>query len=124
MLRLKKFKQCHTKSTLLAPTIKDVVSKLHAAKWFTSVDMKSRYWQIKLDQQSKEMMTLITPFGRFPVAVKCTQDEFQRAMFETSSDIKNVLSISDNTIVRKIVMTMMPSLTDFLKVLWKRKIQP
>lgn len=55
-------------------------------------------------QQSKELTTFIIPFGRFffnrfPMDLKCAQDKFQRAMFKNFGDIKNVLSILDDTIV-------------------------
>ena len=38
-------------------------------------------------------------FKHFPMRVKSSQDEFQRAIFETFGDIKNVLSISDDTVI-------------------------
>lgn len=71
---------------------------------FTTVDVKSGYWQIKLNQYSKELTIFITPFGwfffnRFPMGVKCAQDEFWRAMLENFGNTKNVLLVSGDTIV-------------------------
>lgn len=70
----------------------------------TIVNVKSGYWNMKLDKKSRELTTFITPegrymFKRFPMGVKSAQDEFQRAMFDAFGDIKNVLSISDDTVI-------------------------
>ena len=59
---------------------------------------------MKLDEKSRELTTYITPegcymFKRFPMGVKSAQNEFQRAMFETFGDIKNVRSVSDDTVI-------------------------
>lgn len=59
---------------------------------------------MKLNQHSKELITFMRLFGwflfnRFPIELKCAQDEFQRAMFENFGDTKNVLLISNDTTV-------------------------
>lgn len=38
-------------------------------------------------------------FNRFPMGVKCAQDEFQKAMKKNFGDLRNVLSICDDIIV-------------------------
>ena len=88
----------------VTPTFEEIISRIHGAKWFSIVNVKSGYWNMKLDEKSRELTTFITPEGPymfkcFPMGVKSAQDEFQQAMFETFGDIKNVLSISDDTVI-------------------------
>ena len=59
---------------------------------------------MKLNKKSKELITFITPFGRylfnrFPMRVKRAKDEFPQTIFENFGNIKNVLSVSNFTIV-------------------------
>ena len=59
---------------------------------------------MKLDKKSRELTTFIIlegryMFKRFQMGDKSAQDEFQQALFETFGDIKNVLSISDDTVI-------------------------
>lgn len=68
-------------------TFEDIISRLHGTKWFTIVDGKSGYWQMKLDKKFKQLVTFVTPLGRymfnrFPMGVKSAKDEFQCAILE------------------------------------------
>ena len=47
------------------PTIEGVATKLSNAKVFSVLDAKSRFWQIRLDEESSMLTTFNTPFGRF-----------------------------------------------------------
>lgn len=47
------------------PTCDDVFSKLSGKNVFTIIDMKSGFWQIKLDDYSSRLCTFNTPFGRY-----------------------------------------------------------
>jgi len=53
------------RSTYYMPTIDDVLPKLANAKVFTTVDAKSAFWMLKLDEQSSYLTTFETLFGRF-----------------------------------------------------------
>jgi hypothetical protein len=46
------------KDSFPLPRIDDTLNKLNGAKFFTTLDLESGYWQIELDEASKE----ITPF--------------------------------------------------------------
>ena len=48
----------------VTPTLEDILSKLHGAKWFSILDARSGYWNMKLDNQSADLTTFNTPFGR------------------------------------------------------------
>ena len=47
------------------PTIEDVATRLHGAKVFTKLDVRSSFWHITLDNASSYLTTFNTPFGRF-----------------------------------------------------------
>lgn len=44
-------------------TYNDIASKLSQVKYFSVLDLKDGYWQIKLSEESKKMCAFATPFG-------------------------------------------------------------
>ena len=88
----------------VTPTLEDVLTRLNGAKYFSILDARSGYWNIKLDDKSADLTTFNTTFGRYrfnrlPMGVKCAQDEFQRMVDETFGDIPNTVGIADDLIV-------------------------
>ena len=86
------------------PTLDDVLSKLNGASWFSILDARSGYWNIKLDQQSSLYTTFNSPYGRYrflrlPFGLVCAQDIFQRKVDETFSGLAGVAGIADDIIV-------------------------
>ena len=47
------------------PTIEDVATRLHGAKVFSLLDIRSGFWHVKLDEPSSYLTTFNTPFGRY-----------------------------------------------------------
>ena len=85
-------------------TLEDVISRLNGSQYFSILDARSGYWNIKLDAKSADLTTFNTPFGRYrynrlPMGIKCAQDEFQRMIDETFGDIPNAVGIADDLIV-------------------------
>ncbi len=88
----------------VTPTLEDVLCRLHGAKYFSILDARSGYWNLKLDEESADLTTFNTVHGRFrfnrlPFGISCAQDEFQRAIDNTFGDIPNVLGIADDIVV-------------------------
>jgi len=86
------------------PTLEDVTSNLSGAKYFSVLDARSGYWQIKLSDQSSRLTTFNTPFGRYrylrmPFGVNSAQDVFQRRVDETYEGLPRVTGISDDVLV-------------------------
>ena len=54
-----------TRETYYYRTIEDVIPELHAAKYFTIIYIKCRFWQVTLDKASSLLTTFNTPYGRF-----------------------------------------------------------
>ena len=62
---LKKLNDEVKRETFILSTIDDVTSKLTGATVFTSIDAASGFYQIPLYEDSQELTTCITPFGRY-----------------------------------------------------------
>ena len=69
-----------------SPTIDDVLPDLCGSKFFSTLDARSGYWNIPLDDQSQLLTTFNTPgYGRYcfkhlPFELVSSQDLFQTAM--------------------------------------------
>ncbi|XP_048587408.1 uncharacterized protein K02A2.6-like [Nematostella vectensis] len=86
------------------PTIDEVLSKLNGAQYFSIVDVRSGYWNIKLDLESSLCTTFNSPHGRYrfcrlPFGLICAQDVFQRKVDETFGDLPGVTGIADDIII-------------------------
>ena len=80
-------------------TLDDVLPKLNGAKYFSIVDARSGYWNIKLDHESSLHMTFNSPhvryrFLRLPFGLICVQDIFQKKVDETFGDVPGVTGIA------------------------------
>ena len=65
------------------PTIEDVATRLHGAKVFSLLDVRSGFWHVKLDEPSSYLTTFNTPFGRYrwkrlPFGICSAPEIFQR----------------------------------------------
>ena len=86
------------------PTLDDALSKMAGAKYFSKLDAKSGYWQMKLNEESSYLTTFNTPFGRYrfcrlPFGIVSSQDEFQRKMDEIFEDLPGTTPLVDDVIV-------------------------
>ena len=86
------------------PTLDDVLPKLNGAKYFSIVDARSGYWNIKLDHASSLYTTFNSPHGRYrflqlPFSLICAQDIFQKKVDETFGDLPGVTGIADDIVI-------------------------
>ena len=84
-----------------APTMEDILQKLHGCRYFSTLDQSSGYWNIEVHPDSVHLLTFNTPFGRYaykrlPFGLVSSQDVFQRAVDETFGDIPDVYCIADD----------------------------
>ena len=45
------------------PRIDKTLDTLAGAKWFSTIDLASRYWQVEMDPTDKEKTSFVTAFG-------------------------------------------------------------
>jgi transposase InsO family protein len=47
------------------PIIQDIITKRSGYKYFTKLDLTMMYYCFELDEESKQLATIVTPFGKF-----------------------------------------------------------
>ncbi len=85
-------------------TPKDAVELPGTARKFASLDAKTGYWQILLDEESQELTTFITPWGRYkflrnPMGLASAQDEYCRRGDEALAGVDNLRKVVDDVLV-------------------------
>ena len=68
------------------------------------MDANCGFWQIKLDPESTEYTTFITPFGRYyfqrmPFGISSAPENFQRQMTTILEGVEGVLCHMDDVLV-------------------------
>ena len=86
------------------PNLDDVLAKLSKAKFFSVVDCKDGFWQVKLTESSSFLTTFWTPFGRFrwlrmPFGISSAPEEFQRRLHEITAGLTGVEVIADDILI-------------------------
>ena len=87
------------------PTVDDIMAKMPGAKIFSKLDASSGYWQIRVDDESADLLTFNTPFGRYrfnhlPFGVWSASEIFGKSIFENIiQGLEGVANIQDNIIV-------------------------
>ena len=75
------------------PRIDDIFDRLNGALWFSSLDLKSGYWQILVDENSIVITAFSTTEGhyefiRLPFGLKNAPGDFSRIMQQVVEDLK------------------------------------
>jgi transposase InsO family protein len=86
------------------PTFEVIKTQLSNAKVFSTLDANSGFWMIPLDEESSNLCTFNTPFGRYkfcrlPYGLSCAPEIFHRIMSELFSHIDGVIVYIDDIIV-------------------------
>ena len=61
---LRKLNEGTVKDAYSPPQIDETLDSLQGSQWFSSLDLKSGYWQVKMDEESKPLTPLtVGPLG-------------------------------------------------------------
>ena len=80
------------------PVIKDVLAKRTGYKYFTKIDVSMQYYTFELDEESKDLCTIATPYGlykynRLPMGLKCAPDIAQECMEQIFRDLQKYVEV-------------------------------
>ncbi len=86
------------------PRIKDLFLELSGAKVFSKLDLSKAYFHNPLDEESKDMMTTITPLGRrqynrLSMGLTDSVSAFQRRIQQALAGLPGVIVYVDDIIV-------------------------
>ena len=83
------------------PHIQAIVQNQRPYKYLTKIDVSMQYYTFRLDEQSSELCTIVTPFGKFryaglPMGVCQSSDFAQATMEEVLRGIDNLVIYLDD----------------------------
>ncbi len=86
------------------PKIQDLLLKLEGFKYATSLDLNMGYYHIELSARTKQMCTIVFPFGKFeyqrlPMGLCNSPDIFQEKMSDLMRDLEFVRAYLDDLLV-------------------------
>jgi hypothetical protein len=83
------------------PNIQDMLLNLEGFQWATSLDLNMGYYHIRLDPSSKQLCTIVLPFGKYeyqaiPMGLCNSPDIFQEKMSELMDGLEFVRTYIDD----------------------------
>ncbi|KAJ0175476.1 hypothetical protein K1T71_008635 [Dendrolimus kikuchii] len=86
------------------PTLTEISTKLHNATYFSKLDARSGFWMVELDDESADLCTFGTPFGRYqflrlPYGISCASEIFHAKIRQLLEGLDGVDSFVDDIIV-------------------------
>lgn len=113
----------HTQRNYRMPSIDDALDSFHEAEYFSSIHLRSRHWQITIDEADREKTTTVTSDGLFefkvPFGVCNDPADFKKMIDCLLQDLKwkTCVCYLDDIIVSSATFSSHPQrLADYLDV--------
>ena len=86
------------------PTTDEVLAEMAEAKFFSKVDASSGYWQIQVSEESTNLLTFTTPWGRYkflrlPFGIHSASEVFQVEVANIIAGLKGCMNLQDDIII-------------------------
>ena len=86
------------------PTLEETIAELEDSVIFSKMDANSGFWQTELAEESQELTTFITPFGRYmfqrmPFGISAAPEFFQRQVSKIIGQQQGVVCMMDDILV-------------------------
>jgi len=86
------------------PNVDEIFSMLKDANYFSKLDLKDAYLQVPIDDHSKDLTTISTPFGLFkyntlPFGIKNSPAIFQTVINNVLAGINNCVAYMDDILI-------------------------
>lgn len=86
------------------PTAEEIISEMAGAQYFSKLDASSGYWQVKVDDESSDLLTFCTPFGRYrfkrlPFGIHSASEVFQAEVASIIENLPGCANSQDDIIV-------------------------
>ncbi|KAJ1206801.1 hypothetical protein NDU88_002198 [Pleurodeles waltl] len=86
------------------PNLNELLTSVKDGRFFSKLDLRSAYHQIRLHPESKHITAFVTPegtfqFTRMPFGLASAASVFQRMMAKMFGDVKGVLFFQDDVLV-------------------------
>ncbi|XP_046142387.1 uncharacterized protein K02A2.6-like [Osmia bicornis bicornis] len=93
------FNNCHP-----MPNIENIMAKLNGCCFFSVMDLSDAFFQLTIDEDHREITTIVTPrglfrFKRLPFGIKTAPATFQQAIESTLMGLEGVYPYIDDVIV-------------------------
>ena len=86
------------------PTVDSMLHRAQRARVFSKADLHHGYWYCHLDEESSDLMTMATPFGRYkwhclPFGLNVSTEIFGKRVQAAFKDLKNIHCIADDILI-------------------------
>ena len=86
------------------PKVDNTLAQLAGATIFSKIDANSGFWQIPINESSRELTTFLTPFGRYyfnrlPFGIASAPEHFQRQMEVILAGQEGILFHMDDVLI-------------------------
>lgn len=85
-------------------TVEEIAARINGSKWFSLLDCRKGFWNLKVTKRTSEYLTFSTPFGRYsclrmPFGLASAPEVFQQVMTTLLAEFKNVEVSMDDVLI-------------------------